>query len=637
MKKIAYFIATIYMLVSTTACVDLDTTPYSQATGEGTMWSTENLVEMGVIGVYNSVKKPIYASQMVGANLWVGYYGFDVLGMSGSSRLGMEGLFTSGVKPSNSYFSNMWKWCYDGVHRANAAIAHIPDADMTEAKKSKRLAEVKILRAFFYGRLNEIFGNSGMGVPLYLKPVLASEAYLPQSPESEVWNQIITDLTDAINEPNLPNNDIGGEGRMSKGAAYALRGRAYLLTGEYDKAIADYSKVGDCGYSLFTAAGANSYKMLFKQANERCAEMIFSLQYIEEPTKTYGSTLQKYVAAFQQGSGDSRGCWGDIRIAPAVVELYEVIDPVTGDVSDFSWSDYIPEWDNLPVIDRKVFFLRDKKLDGTYINDAVTAVVDGSNGLGGTGVNAISATAKALYLEEGNEARVKNAYANRDPRLAFNVVTPYSEFKGVNSNSTAEGTYVYRFPAINKSYFDQATSDGKYRSGYTPSGCNNISTELVYMHRKFVGEGLEFAYRESNPIDEPIIRYADVLLQWAEALVEKNDLAGAKAKVKMVRDRAGINTPDAPFADQTSARDYVRDERRREFVGEGVNFFDEMRWRTLKETKFDRKQVEQIYGGVVATGGSYDWVGDYWYTWPVPKAEIEINSNLKKTPGWTYE
>ena len=97
--------------------------------------------------------------------------------------------------------------------------------------------------------------------------------------------------------------------------------------------------------------------------------------------------------------------------------------------------------------------------------------------------------------------------------------------------------------------------------------------------------GLEYLRREQNPVDEPIIRYADVLLMWAEALVEKNDLAGAMAKVKEVRDRAGIPTMASSFSDQTTARNYVRDERRREFVNEGINFFDEMRWRTLKENK----------------------------------------------------
>lgn len=631
MKKIAYFIATIYMLINTTACVDLDTAPYSQATG-GNMWSTESLVEMGVTGVYTSLKTPTYSYKMVGADLNVGYYGLDVFGMSGSSRLGMDGVFSNGVTPGNSYFSYTWKWCYDGIHRANAAIANIPGADMDANKKAQRLAEMKALRAFFYGRLNELFGNDGLGVPLYLVPVSADEAYLGQTPEAEIWAQIITDLTDAINEPNLPNYDTGGEGRVTKGAAYALRGRAYLITKQYDKAAADYAKVGECGYGLFTEAGDNSYKMLFKEANEQCREMILSIQYFEESTKAYGSNLQKYVAAFQQGAKDAGGCWTDIRIAPAVVELYESIDPVTGDVKDFNWTDYIPEWNSLSVADRKVFFLRDKELDGTEINEAITKVVDGS-----TGLESVSASAKALYKDEGNEARIKAAYADRDPRLAFNVVTPYAEFIGISSDRQSEGTYVYRYPSVNKAYFNDATSDGFYRAGYTASGCANAQNELVYIHRKFVGEGLEFAYRESNPIDEPIIRYADVLLQWAEALVEQNDLAGAKAKVKQVRDRVGIKTPDAPFTNQASARNYVRDERRREFVGEGINFFDEMRWRTLKETKFDRGYVEQVHGGQVTTGGTYSWIGNQWYTWPVPKTEIETNPNLTKTPGWVYE
>jgi hypothetical protein len=72
-------------------------------------------------------------------------------------------------------------------------------------------------------------------------------------------------------------------------------------------------------------------------------------------------------------------------------------------------------------------------------------------------------------------------------------------------------------------------------------------------------------------------------------------------------------------------------------VGEGVNFFDEMRWRTLKETKFSEKFSQHAWGGTESTGtATFDWIGDQWYTWPVPKAETELNTNLKPTPGWTY-
>jgi hypothetical protein len=632
MKKIIYFIATILMLGSMPACVDLDTTPYSEITG-GNMWTTEDLVEKGVIGVYSSLKKPIIQSQITGGGSRLGYYGLDVLGMSGSSRLAVSGLFTSSVNPGNTYFSDMWKWGYDGVHRANAAIANIPNANMDNEKKAKRLAEVKVLRAFFYGRLNEIFGNGGLGVPLYLEPVAADECIATQTPEADIWAQIIKDLTEAIEEPNLPNNDINGEGRVSKGCAYALRGHAYLLTKKYAEAAADYAKVETCGYKLFTGAGANSYKMLFKEANERCEEMILSIQYIANSTGGdggYGSDLQKYLALWQQGAKDAQTSWGDVRISPAVVDLYEVVNP-DGSVKDFNWTDYIPEWNATSRADRKVFFLRDSLYNGAPIHSTITAVINGSGGLG-----SISAAAKSLYNPATNEARIKAVYANRDPRLAFNVVVPYAEFKGLDA-TVSEVTYVYRFPISAKVQADKANSESKYVAGYLPSGCLDASAQFVYAHRKFVGEGAEFAYRTNNPIDEPILRYADVLLQWAEALVESNDLNGAKAKVKLVRDRAGIATPDVPFANQTAARNYVRDERRREFVGEGINFFDEMRWRTLKDTKFARGGAEEVYGGLVGTAGTYNWIGDQWYTWPVPRTEIERNPNLKPTPGWVYE
>lgn len=84
-------------------------------------------------------------------------------------------------------------------------------------------------------------------MPLYTESVSPADCNKGQSPESEVWAQIIQDLTDAINEPNLPENGIGGEGRVSKGAAYALRGKAYLMTKEYGKAAADFELVGKYG------------------------------------------------------------------------------------------------------------------------------------------------------------------------------------------------------------------------------------------------------------------------------------------------------------------------------------------------------------------------------------------------------
>jgi hypothetical protein len=618
----------VVLLGSATACSDiLDTAPYNQIASSN-MWTTEELVDQGVIGVYYSLQRPLQGNGIIGESVNIGYYGFDVLGMSGQGSYGINNLFVESVNPSNTRFSFAWMWCYDGVHRANDAIAHIPDATMPDEKKSRLIAECKILRAFFYSRLNELFGGNGLGVPLYTEPVSPSECNRTQTPEAEIWNQVIADLTDAIDEPALPDNQIQGEGRVSKGAAYALRGRTYLITKEYDKAVADFAKVGECGYRLFAPTGTPSdYKQLFKLANERCEEMILSVQYIEDPSG-YGSRIQKYCAPFQAGSKDSRGCWTDLQVTPAVVDLYEVkVDNNT--VKKFSWTDYFPQWNSLSVKDRKVFFIRDMLFEGSEIVSSITNSIN-------TQVNSLSPEAKDLYLPEGNEARIRTVYEKRDPRLEYNVITPYAMFKGVNSSSTAEGDYILRWPVTGKYYIDQANAECNLRQGMLASLAANAQTKLMYIHRKFIGEGLEYERRQDNPVDEIIIRYADVLLMWAEALVELNDLSGAKTKVKAVRDRVGMPTMDSHFANKETARDYVRNERRREFVNEGINFFDEMRWRTLKETKFSQGYAQMVWGEQSAGGTLYQWPGDHWYTWPTPKAETELNTNLQHTPGWIY-
>lgn len=622
MKKIIYFI-TVLTALSVSGCSDfLDRNPYGSVTG-GNMWQTESMAEQGVVGVYKALKLPLSAGDLTGEGGNMGYYGFEVYGMGGQSNYAVNNLFNSNCNPSNTRFLFAWQWCFDGIHRSNEAIANIPGVPgMSEERKARLIAECKVLRGYFYMRLNELFGTGGIGVPLYTEPLKSYEdADKSQSPEAEVWAQIITDLTDAINETNLPDNDIEGDGRASKGAAYAFRGRVHLMTGEYGKAAADFAKVSECGYGLF-----GNYKQLFKVANERCEEMIFSVQYIEDPSG-YGSKFMKYCGMAQTGAANEAAGWTNVQFSPALINRFEVIEG--NSVKSFDWTDYFPQWNSLSADDRLVFFLRDTHFEGKEIHSTITGVVK-------TQLGNISATAQALYLPEGNEARLKAAYANRDPRLGYSVIVPYSEVLGANANPpTDDALYIYRWPVPGKYYATSANAESNFVPGMLPTATASDQSRFFYTFRKFLGEGLEYARFEDNPIDEPIMRYADVLLMWAEALVEQNDLSGAKAKVKEVRDRAGIITPDNMFTDQTTARNYIRDERRRELIGEGVNFFDEMRWKTLKETKFAQGYPQTVWGGLCG-GTTYDWLGDFWYTWPVPKAEAELNLNLKRTPGWTY-
>ncbi|WP_352423367.1 RagB/SusD family nutrient uptake outer membrane protein [Proteiniphilum sp.] len=634
MKRLIFLTIIAVMLIHIAACTSLlDQNPHNSLTS-GNMWKTEEHADQGVAGIYSALKDPLSSSEIASESVNLGHYAFDLYGMTMDAR-GSSSMFQASASPNIDMFARIWKWCYTGIHRANNAIAYIPDIDMNAQKKARLIAESKVLRAFFYMRLNELYGSDGLGVPVYLEPISPTDANRGQTPEAEVWaNVIIKDLTDAINEPALPDNYIPATGRISKGAAYAFRGRVYLLAKEYNKAILDFAKVGDCGYKLYNPTNQPSdYKQLFKVAQERCEEMIFSVQYIETPTG-FGSKFQKYLAAYQQGAkAGSLVPNTDFRVSKNMAELYEtIVDANT--VKPFTWSDYIPEWESITdPAQRKVFFIRDTKLNGMEIHPQITNVINRE-------LNSLPSAVQALYLKEGNEARIKAAFANRDPRLAYNVITPYSDFLGRLRNTITTCWYTYRFPVYNRNHNDEPTSDRNLNpllpANYYSSGCANAISDFCYLARKFVGEGIEYEQMDHNPVDEPLIRYADILLMWAEALVELNDLPGAMAKVKQIRDRIGIPTMASSFANQTIARNYVRDERRRELMTEGINYFDELRWRTLKETKFDQGGTYTVWGGPNTTNIVFQWIGDHYYTWPVPRAEVEMNPNLQLTPGWHY-
>ena len=83
---------------------------------------------------------------------------------------------------------------------------------------------------------------------------------------------------------------------------------------------------------------------------------------------------------------------------------------------------------------------------------------------------------------------------------------------------------------------------------------------------------------------------------------------------------------------QDDLRERIRNERRWEFNGEGVNFFDEMRWGTWKESRFfEGAGLKQMWGTLQY---DYTWSGDRVYTWPAPWSERQLNPNLKLADGW---
>lgn len=603
MKKIILFISLIFAW----GCNDgfLDRSPYGSISS-GNMWTTDDLTDKGVGGVYQVLNIVGMKSSAWGD---IQLYQLDGYSFSSETRDAAP-IMIGTITPSHSLFSSAWRTYYEGVHRANDAISKIQTISPSpEVKKARYIAECKFLRAYYYSRLNQLF----KGVPIYLEPVENDDCTRGQESEEKVWEVIIQDLTDCINEPNLPNKYNKGDanyGHATKGAAYALRGKAYLYLEKWKEAAADFSKVKDCGYSLFQGG----YKELFKEANEQCDEMIFSIQYVGE--SGFGCNTQVIL-----GSRSVKGMGFAIYTASSrVVDLFEWKDGRA-----FSWDDAIPGYTQMDPRKREIYFLRDTAnlslepaSTQTFVRNQFKQKEDYLE--------------MDKYIYNGNESRIKQIYEGRDPRLCASVITPYSSILG-RVISGQEQTFTSRWP------FTATTELPPTLDHY------NIKTDNYrYYHRKFVYEGdSEIIDRVSCPTDFPIIRYADVLLMWAEALVELNDLDGAIELVNQVRQRSSVEMPPLQrtdtskptfVKDQTDLRNRVRNERRCEFINEGISFFDERRWKTWHKTVFSEGEgTKQIWGTNL---WSNKWPGDHLYTWPVPTAEIEKNRNLTPTPGWSY-
>lgn len=579
-----------------TSCVDMDLSP-NGSPSDSNVWSTASLAEQTVAGVYNQ----LYVEYSDVANGW-----FDIWSSSMDYGIGIAPTFNFlfGTNSSSSEKGSLVQWQrnYKGIIKANDVIANITKVEgLDEDKKSRYVSECIFLRSWWYYRLNILYG----GVPYYRDPIKdIDEAVLARSTQDEVWQYIVEDLTQCINNPDLPNKYSAGDsdyGHITKGAAYALRGKVYLWMKEWQKAAVDFQAVKDCGYSLYEGAGDQSYKQLFKLANEQCDEMIFSLQcvdkeeYSHRKNRGFGNRCLPPDA-----SGNGLG-WNNYIINPQMAELYE-----NSDGSKFNWDDYIPGYNEMGINARMVYFLRNNITETERAN-AVAAGADMSK-----------------YDPTGNEERIKKAYAHRDPRMAMSIITPYASFIGGVEGTPKE--YVMRYP------FRSYTTYGDLKT--------DTSLKFYYLNRKFVGEGLEFQNIYSE-LDLPLIRYADVLLNWAEALNELGDLQGAIDKVNEVRSRAGAQLLETnEYTHVTGKEDMhqrIMNERHIELLGEDVIFFDELRWKTWKDLKFFVNKegkvngMTQIWG---TTTNNYVWGGDQYWLLPIPAREMQMNPNMTQNPGW---
>jgi tetratricopeptide (TPR) repeat protein len=178
---------------------------------------------------------------------------------------------------------------YECITRSNLILDRIGEATFSAASKNAIEGEARFLRAFFYFDLVQFYG----GVPLILHQVTnAEQAIIPRASTADVYAQIVSDLTAAIEK--LPQTVIFPQtGRVTIGAAKTLLANVYMVQKKYAEAEVLLKAVTQLGYQVLP-----DYASVYLSANKNSRESVFEIQYKQGATEgQFSSFLYQFIPA----------------------------------------------------------------------------------------------------------------------------------------------------------------------------------------------------------------------------------------------------------------------------------------------------------------------------------------------------
>jgi len=198
-------------------------------------------------------------------------------GESATDVIGIQQVDDMIHTPVNAQLQSIWNWMFAGVNRASYILEF---KDKTEfSGRAQIIAEARFLRAYYQFELVKWFG------PIPLKGderfALGDETSLPRADIAEVYAAIEADLELAI--PDLAST-APQTGRVSKGAAQALLGKAYLYQNKNGEAATVLRAVIDGGaYQL-----PDDFADIFEQIGENGPGAVFEVQYTDAEGAGFG-------------------------------------------------------------------------------------------------------------------------------------------------------------------------------------------------------------------------------------------------------------------------------------------------------------------------------------------------------------
>ena len=502
-----------------------------------------------------------------------------------------------------------WSKLYEGIKNANRYIEAVEKTEIDPGKLSVDIglyiAEARFLRAYYHFLLAQAWGDMPLRVKATTSPN-PNDVQMAATPQEQVLKWCADEIEATI--PDLYEPIDNTPSRVSQTVAQGILARVYLfMAGESVKQIDGLDK-----------------KEMYRRAAYWANEVIASHKH--DLNESFINMIRdQYDTQFHESMWEAE---------------------FLGDRTSAT------DWTNGRIGD--LIGLRSQSRTTNYSEWACNYSYGYYNG---------SYTLWQLYWENDRTADETDSATVIDKRLTWNL--PGYNYRGMTNQKISyknkAGETVTRYLQQTQSMFktpwvynnnfampDIEGLDQTIEDAFDPADLVYDPTVMCAVRnagkwrRETVYEKQMSAKSLYTTINFPILRYADVLLMYAEAI---NEYAGApddqaKDAIREIRKRAGVKTDESLLGDYRSFRDLVRNERGRELAFEGLRKWDLIRWGTFVEKMHNagtNQPTENKYRNVSYTNyasANYANVTARHIYLPIPTKELAVNHALRQNPLW---
>ncbi|WP_373845841.1 RagB/SusD family nutrient uptake outer membrane protein [Bacteroides heparinolyticus] len=567
-----------------TAC-DLDVLPPANMATE-TFWKTEKDAWYGLNACYAELEGAQLPDECCTDNShshkpWEG---------------NMELLQQDGIGTAAAYGN----YSFRTVRLVNTFLANVDACQMDAGLKERMKAEARCIRAWKYLYLTTRFGKVSV-----IRDVLEYDApNVARDPVETVRQFILDELEDVAKV--LPAKYSGGNmnevGRITRWGALALRARAALYFGNYVEAEKSAGEIIDKSeHNLFKITSLNIAQQ--QEADEMDTYIDFADKGIDK---------DKFI----KGMFSYEALWFDANANPSNPE-YVLTREYAADSYNNDWMRYtymIP--------------MSMSAYEGYISYEPMQDLVDAYWDIDGKTLRSINpekrkADFEAMWKDFEQNKSDQKKYQEQIQNSDLKAYAYMKEFR--NRDSRLYASLMFPFKGWHE-------LKGTYYFMYNPKNINNNGNESWsgYAFRKMVA--LEPYNEYYSPCDYPIIRFAEVLLTYAEARIHTTGWDDkVQSALNRIRERCGM--PNVPVnLSGNAALYFVRNERRIELAGEGQRF-DDIR-------RYGSTYCQKVMNGVTYTPIMQTLVNKKWserlLLMPIPQSAIDQNPLLKddQNPGY---